>query len=67
MTTETGFECPRCEHKELVRLNSESDIFECLYCGYTRDLSRDVGLRGTSWLVASLLGILFTLAMIMGV
>jgi predicted RNA-binding Zn-ribbon protein involved in translation (DUF1610 family) len=67
MTTETGFECPRCKHKELVRLHSDSDVFECLYCGYTKDLSRHVLPSGMSWFVASLLGILFTLVMIMGV
>ncbi|RZM74382.1 hypothetical protein [Leptolyngbya iicbica] len=66
MPADTGFECPRCKRKELVRLHGDSDIFECLYCGYKKDLSRELLPRGMSWFFASLLGILFTLVMVMG-
>lgn len=67
MTEEPGFVCPRCKRKGLVRLHSDADIFECLYCRHTEDLSRDTGLGSASnWIVMGLLGIMVGLAMVLG-
>ena len=66
MTEDTGFECPRCKRKGFVRLHSDGDIFECLYCRYTKDLSRDRETEGLSWFLASLLAIFVALALVAG-
>jgi len=54
------------QHLGEIAMTTETG-FECLYCGYTKDLSRHVLPSGMSWFFASLLGILLTLVMIMGV
>jgi hypothetical protein len=49
----------------LVRLHSESDIFECVYCHYKDDLTKDLNSKpfasGMFW--AALLAILMVLVM----
>lgn len=59
MSTDTSFDCPKCKRKGLVRLHSNSDIFECIYCRHTEDLGRP---KGLNWLLAPVLAILVLLA-----
>jgi ribosomal protein L37AE/L43A len=33
-------ECPKCKKHGFVRLHSDSDIFECVYCHYKDDLTK---------------------------
>lgn len=67
MATETVFECPQCKKNGMVRLHSEGDIFECIYCHYTSDLSSDKkqSEQGLSWF-ALLTLVLITLLIVTG-
>ena len=65
MSEDTGFECPRCKRKGFVRLHGDGDVFECLYCGFKRDLIGDRG-SGLGWFLASLLGMFVALALVVG-
>jgi len=35
--TQEPLDCPRCDRKGLVQRNA--DIYQCVYCGFRRDLS----------------------------
>ena len=67
MATETVFECPQCKKNGMVRLHSEGDVFECIYCRYTSDLSPDQkeSGQGLSWF-ALLTLVLITLLIVTG-
>lgn len=67
MSNDTAFECPNCGRKGLVRLHTDSDIFECLYCNWQEDL-RKAGKQegGFSWLLACFLAIVVALALVAG-
>jgi hypothetical protein len=58
-------ECPKCRKHGLVRLHSESDIFECVYCHYKDDLTKEAEAKpfsgGMLW--AALLAIFIVLVM----
>ena len=41
MSDNPVLECPKCRKNGLVRLHSESDIFECVYCHYRDDLTQE--------------------------
>lgn len=64
MSEDTGFECPRCRKKGFVRLHGDGDIFECLYCRYTEDLSPGGGPGDLNWFLASLLAIFVVLVIV---
>jgi len=65
MPESTVLECPKCKKHGLVRLHSESDIFECVYCHYKDDLTKNLTSKpfnsGMFW--AALLAILMVLVM----
>lgn len=62
MSTETVFECPKCRRQGLVRLHSEGDIFECIYCHYKSDLTKeDASEDGASWLTVLVLAVIVAL------
>jgi len=58
-------ECPKCRKNGLVRLHSESDIFECVYCHYRDDLTQEASSKplNSGMLWAALLAILMVLVM----
>ena len=66
MSSDTGFDCPRCGKKGFVRLHSDGDVFECLYCGFSEDLSQQGGQGDLNWFFASLLAIFIALAILAG-
>jgi len=67
MATETVFECPKCHKQGMVRLHSEGDIFECIYCRHTNDLTKgkDTSDDSMNWLVVLILA-LFAALMVTG-
>ncbi|HEY9750963.1 MAG TPA: hypothetical protein V6C63_19935 [Allocoleopsis sp.] len=41
MTEPEVLDCPKCGKKGLVRcLHSEDDLFQCVYCDYSHDLTK---------------------------
>jgi len=39
-----ALECPKCHKNSLVRCeHSEHDLFQCINCGYRRDLTNESG------------------------
>lgn len=62
MSTETVFECPKCRKQGMVRLHSEGDIFECIYCHHKSDLTKDdTSEEAVSWLAVFMLAVLVAL------
>ncbi|HEY9887806.1 MAG TPA: hypothetical protein V6D02_05350 [Candidatus Obscuribacterales bacterium] len=48
-----------------MRLHGDGDIFECLYCRHTEDLTPGRR-KGLGWFLATLLGIFVGLALVAG-
>ena len=63
MAEQETLECPKCTKKGLVRhVHGEDDLFECVYCGYKVDLSKEQSTSSSgTFLVALITAIIFLL------
>jgi hypothetical protein len=50
MSDEVALECPNCKKPGLIRLRSDDDIFECVYCHYKDNLREGTDSRSNLWL-----------------
>jgi ribosomal protein L37AE/L43A len=65
MSTETVFECPKCQREGMVRLHGDSDIFECIYCRYKADLSEQSAKPEVNWFMLWLFGLAIAFSLLL--
>ncbi|MEO1351988.1 MAG: hypothetical protein AAFW84_24835 [Cyanobacteria bacterium J06635_15] len=64
MSQDTALECPSCGKRGFIRLQDESEIFECVYCKHRTNLAQRNPPMG--WLSAALVAILIGFLLVAG-